>query len=420
MTLDRKYLLIGHENSQLVYVYDLDTLQQSVPIAMPPGHYPRSIAVSANAILAASRVAGTANTIDRIDFASRTSSTLPSLGVFQNSIDADTVLEATPNGGSILAASADGFVFLYQASDDTFTVSRKLGPALSGSFAATSSGQFAIGNFLLNASLKPTQTWNGPDFPAGFAFVDGDGLRLTGPVSAIGAGGSLQRLDLSGRAKTLPTRITEQPLATGGISVFTRTLAPLASRNSLIALTVSGITALAWNFDIPVVPPVIDRVVNAADLTGLVAPGSLIVVFGENLNPTNIATAEIPLPTAIGESCLTVNGSSIPMMFASPGQINAQLPLHMDGRVAMALYTPGGVSDDYYLQLLPAAPAVFHSGSAGPLTGLPVVVKNSNQQLVTPSNPIHPGDQISIYATGLGGPRPRSGLAFARQCLPRL
>ena len=136
------------------------------------------------------------------------------------------------------------------------------------------------------------------------------------------------------------------------------------------------------------------------------APGSLVTVFGTNLSPTNLATREIPLPTAIGQSCLTVNGTAIPMLFVSPGQINAQLPLHLSGRVPMTLYTPGGISDDYYLNLQLAAPAIFLSGTAGPLTGIPVVVKASNQQLVTPSNPVHGGDDLVIYAAGLGATSP--------------
>jgi len=68
----------------------------------------------------------------------------------------------------------------------------------------------------------------------------------------------------------------------------------------------------------------------------------------------------------------------------------------------MTLYTPGGISDDYYLNIQPAAPGIFLSGTAGPLTGIPVVLKAASQTLVTPSNPIHGGDDLTIYATGLG------------------
>jgi len=70
ITFDRKHLLVGHDNSQLVYVYDLDTLQMLAPVRMPSGHYPRSLAASGNAILAANRVAGPLHAIDRLDLAS--------------------------------------------------------------------------------------------------------------------------------------------------------------------------------------------------------------------------------------------------------------------------------------------------------------------------------------------------------------
>ena len=46
-TFDRKYLIVGHDNAQLAWVYDLDTLQRQVPIQFPPGHYPRPIAGAA-------------------------------------------------------------------------------------------------------------------------------------------------------------------------------------------------------------------------------------------------------------------------------------------------------------------------------------------------------------------------------------
>jgi uncharacterized protein (TIGR03437 family) len=402
LTMDGQYLLVGHDNSQLAYVYELDSLMPSLPVVFPAGHYPRSIATSGSALLAASRVVGPANTIDQIDFASRTAAPLPSLGVFQNAVNTDTVLAGSANGASILAASADGNVWLYDASANSFTVSRNIGTALTGTYAASGDGRFAAGNHVLNASLVPTATWSGSAFSSGFAFVNGQGLLLTGPASASGASGVLARVDLAAGSLIRPTGIAEQPMASAGNSVFTRTLAPLANGNAVIALTISGFTALAWNFDAAVVAPSISNIVNAASLDSQVAPGSLVSVFGNNLSPTSVATSQIPLPTAIGQSCLTANGLAIPMLFASPQQINAQLPLYLAGSVTMTLYTPGGSSGDYHLNVQPVAPAVFQSGTAGPLTGIPTVVKASNQQLVTPSNPIHGGDWITIYATGLG------------------
>ena len=112
------------------------------------------------------------------------------------------------------------------------------------------------------------------------------------------------------------------------------------------------------------------------------------------------------------------------MLYASPPQINAQLPLQLSGQATLTLYTSGGESDDYQLNLQSVAPAIFQSGVAGPLTDIPVIVKASNQQPVTPANPIHSGDVITIYATGLGptSPQLEAGLPAclsARSFYPR-
>jgi uncharacterized protein (TIGR03437 family) len=94
------------------------------------------------------------------------------------------------------------------------------------------------------------------------------------------------------------------------------------------------------------------------------------------------------------------------MIFASSNKLNAQLPFQVDGNVTMILRTPGGVSDNFNMTILPAAPSVFRSGVAGPQTDVPTVVRAHNNALVTMSNPIHRGDTIVIYLTGMGRTSP--------------
>jgi uncharacterized protein (TIGR03437 family) len=400
-SFDRRYLLVGHDNSQFAYVYDLDTLDPVPPIPFPQGHYPRSIASSGNATLAASRVAGPVNTIDRIDLASRTASTPDTLGMFENSINLNTVLAGSDNGSSILAAMPDGTVMLYNANVDTFTASRQDFASLAGAYAASSFNYFVVDNHLLNASLVPVASLeNATGASSGFAFVDQSGFRTT--AAAEQSPGVMQRVDMGEMTGVRPTGMAEAPLVGQPGAVFTRTLAPLYSRTAFVSLTISGFTALAWNYDASVAPPSIQAVVNAADGTAPVAPGGLVTVWGSQLSPVNIATSEIPVPTALGDSCLTVNGVAIPMLFASTSQINAQLPFEMEGSATMALHTPGGTSNDLNFTILPVAPSVFRSGVAGPQTAIPAVVRASNNKLATPANPIHRGDTIVIYATGLG------------------
>jgi uncharacterized protein (TIGR03437 family) len=405
VSFDRKYLIVGHDNSQLAYVFDLDTLQPSPPVVFPPGHYPKSIAASAKATLAACRVAGPQNTIDSVDLISRTARTWTNLGIFQNAVHVDTMLAASPNGASILGVMADGNVLLYDASANAFTASRKDFTSLQGAYAASSDEHFVVDDNLLNASLVPVmKLGSSHSASSGFAFVDGLGVRTRAPDG--GGGGIMERVDPAAGEALRPTRMAECPLTGTSGAAFSRTLAPLSNRQAIVSLTTSGFTVLPWNYDAAVAPPQLTSVVNAADFTPAMAPGGLISVFGSQLGPVNIATNELPVATALGESCLTLNGAPLPMLFVSPQQINAQLPFDADGSGTLVLHTPGGVSDNYNLTIAPAAPSVFRSGVAGPDTGIATVVRLVNNQLVTPTNPIHPGDQIVIYATGLGRTAP--------------
>jgi len=402
ITFDRKNLLVGHENSQLAYVYDLDTLKTLVPIVFPFGHYPRSIAVSSRAVLAAVRVAGSTHVIDSVNVPSRTANPLPTLGIFQNSVNIDTALASAPSGGSILAASVDGTTLLYDANANTFTAGRKDFSALQGAFAASDYGHYVVDNHLLNSSLVPiAQLDASTGASSGFVFLDQSALRTTGiPISS--SAGVIQRVNTASGDGIRPTRIVEAPITKNKYSNFTHTLAPLSDRSGIISLTTSGFTVLSWNYDVAVASPKLKAVVNAADFTQSVAPGGLISLFGTNLSPTNMATNEVPLPTALGDSCLTLNGAPIPMLFVSSGQVNAQLPFDVEGNGVMVLHTPGGVSDNFNVSVQSTAPSVFRSGAAGPQSGIPTVVRASNNQLVTLSNPVHAGDELVIYATGLG------------------
>lgn len=406
VTFDRRRLLVGHNNSQIVSVFDLESLQPEAPIRMPSGHYPRSVAASGRAILVANRVAGPRHTIDQVDLFTRSATELPSLGVFENKIDPNTVLIGSANGSSILAAQADGNLLLYNANVDTFTVGRKESSGLYGAVAASSFDQYVVGNRLLNSSLVPIRQFDASSgSTSGFAFFDQTGIRTTAP--SLSSPGVIQRVNLARDGSEIrPVRLVEAPLLGETGSVFTRTLAPLYGRHAIANLTVGGLTVLPWTFDAAISVPQIDRLVNAADFTGLAAPGSLVSIFGSNLSPANQVTSVLPLPTALGESCLTVNGQPVPMIFVSPSQINAQLPYQIEGNVTLILRTPGGVSDNFNLTLLPNAPSIFRTSVAGLGAGVPTIVRARNQELVTLSNPIHRDDTITIYLTGLGNTLP--------------
>src|SRR5579871_2067110 len=418
ITFDQRYLLVGCDNSHYLNVFDLQTLQPVAPVRMFNGDYVQSVAASSNAILAVTRNASGGNpTVHSISLTTGTSTRLPSLGVFQNQVALNSVMVASSNGSSIFMASSDGSTWLYDANSNTFTVSRKDFTALSGAYASSNFNQYVVGNTLLDSSLVPAGTLSTAGGTAsGFAFVDRNGYLTSAVTASAGtqssAPGTISQLSLAGAGgATLATSMVEAPLLGTTGAAFTRTLAPLYSRNSIVNLTISGFTVLPWNYAAAVAPPSISSVVNAANLTSAVAPGGLISVFGTQLSPVNMATSEIPLPTALANSCLTVNGAPVPVLFVSPTQVNAQMPFEAIGNVTLILRTPGGTSNNFNLTVQPTAPSVFMSGSAGPLSNLPTILRSDNNLLVTESNPIHRtgNEYLSIYLTGLGQTSPAVG-----------
>jgi uncharacterized protein (TIGR03437 family) len=406
MTNDGNYLLVANDNSQLISVFDLNALQAVSPVVLPFSHFGHSVASSNNAILvmANNNATGT-GVLDTVNFAARTASQLPTLGIFTNTLSTTAVVTGSPNGNNILVADPTGSVLLYSAAANTFTVARKDLTSLSGAFAASSYNTFVIGNNVFNSSLVPQGTLpSTTGTTSGFAFTGQGGYQLT--AAAASTAGIITNLPALNSATVSPTAIVEAPLLPTTTVAFTRTVAPLPSAGTVIALTTSGFTVLSANYAAATAPPSIAGVQNAANGSTSVAPGGLISVYGAQLSATNIATSQIPLPTALGESCLVVNGSPIPLLFVSTGQINAQLPLNMAGNVSMNIHTPAGVSDNYNFVVDSAAPAVFLTGTAGPQTGLATIFRADNGQLVTPTNPLHGGDTVIIYLTGMGPTSP--------------
>lgn len=80
--------------------------------------------------------------------------------------------------------------------------------------------------------------------------------------------------------------------------------------------------------------PVIQAVVSAANgQAGPFAPGSLISIFGSGLAGSTLA-ARTPLPTTLGGVSVQLGGIKAPLLFVSPGQINAQIPWEVSGAQA--------------------------------------------------------------------------------------
>src|SRR5207244_2419239 len=78
----------------------------------------------------------------------------------------------------------------------------------------------------------------------------------------------------------------------------------------------------------PLVNP--EGVLNAASFLGQlpVAPGSLISLKGERLAEGTSLATDVPLGTELGGTEVTLGGVSLPLLYTSDGQINAQIPFN--------------------------------------------------------------------------------------------
>jgi uncharacterized protein (TIGR03437 family) len=155
--------------------------------------------------------------------------------------------------------------------------------------------------------------------------------------------------------------------------------------------------------------PRINGIVNGAGFTANrpVAAGSLISIFGANLNEFPGLAGRLPLPIAFKHISVSFDfpeaGISVPasVSYASPQQLNVQVPWEVAGLnfALVKVRIEDSVSDVVSLDLSDYAPGSFEFNIGGTLHG---AVTHADGSLVTPDNPASPGETVIVYATGVG------------------
>jgi len=142
------------------------------------------------------------------------------------------------------------------------------------------------------------------------------------------------------------------------------------------------------------------------------APRMFIAIYGSNLADQTAQATGTTFPVQLADVQVLVGGSPIPLYYVSPTQIDAVLPDSVSGLTALTVQTSTGKNMvNVYVEV--AAPAIFTQDSSG--TGPAAALKSSDQSLVTAVNPLHAGDTVELYATGLGLTKPSDGFEIAMQ-----
>jgi uncharacterized protein (TIGR03437 family) len=434
MTLDNNYLVVGNDNSMLANVFDLNAMTATAPIIFPFGHYPRALGFTYTKSFALMRNAGLVEvvkdvtppaTVDQIDFANRVAYTPETLdggtdpAIFSNHLNtADGIITPSGDGLYLMLSLSDGTVAEYDAYADAWVASRHDLTNLGGSYGAINNQFWNAGSSVFNGAMVP----QGTPFPvaegtpSGFANFNSIGIRASATTAtAPGLVTLFNPLSLTDFSNTsiAEAPITQNTLSTTPVGLigetilpFTRSVALSPDLSTVYVLSTSGLTILPGNFSNPPAAPQISSIVSSADGVSPVATGGLISIWGSNFTNTSSPVSGYPLATSLANACVTANGSPIPLFFASPSLINAQLPYTITGNAAIAVVGPGGVSPSFGLGVQPIQPSIFLNTSASPGNSIPFVLRQANGLLVTPSNPVHRGDTLLIYVNGLGQTTP--------------
>lgn len=143
--------------------------------------------------------------------------------------------------------------------------------------------------------------------------------------------------------------------------------------------------------------PVIGAVANSASATTNVAPGSIATIYGTGVATSTAGNTVFPLPNTLGGASIAINGTPAPLYYASPGQLNFQLPVDLAPGPATAIVTAGGVaSAPFPFTVLASAPGIYAPGNRA------IAVNFQDGKLNSSSDPAAAGGYIIVYMTGQG------------------
>ena len=155
---------------------------------------------------------------------------------------------------------------------------------------------------------------------------------------------------------------------------------------------------------------------TSATLSGPVAPGQLITLFGNAIGPSQpvdgIAGGVTMVPTSLAGVTITFDNQPAPLLYVSSTQINVQVPFEVKSRAStvMQLSLNGSVLVTRLFAVAPENPSVFVTSKVatftcgnvqtGP-TALTLAI-NEDGTLNSCANPAKAGSLVSLFVNGIG------------------
>ena len=143
--------------------------------------------------------------------------------------------------------------------------------------------------------------------------------------------------------------------------------------------------------------PVVNAVIPAAALVFplVVAPRMIVSIYG----------------TGLDQAVVTLNGAAVSVIYGSDVQINAVLPGSAGVGLNQFVVQNAGGSQTVNVWTEAAFPAVFALSQAGSSAA---AVNAGTGKVVSSLNPMHAGEYVELFLTGLGATESRGGFDYAR------
>jgi len=162
-------------------------------------------------------------------------------------------------------------------------------------------------------------------------------------------------------------------------------------------------------------------VLNAASYlpSSPLSPGTMVAIFGSNLANGTTSASTLPLGTQLSGTLVIIGGEPAPLLYAGQGQINAIIPygLPVNTNTQVIVQQGNAYTSPQSITLAAANPGIFTTTSSG--TGQGVIFRPDGQYAES-GTPAQAGDEIVIYAVGLGETTPPATAGQAATASPLL
>jgi len=150
----------------------------------------------------------------------------------------------------------------------------------------------------------------------------------------------------------------------------------------------------------------------------VMAPGSLINIYGHRLTGSSAQFSGFPLPMELAGTQVVIQGKALPLISVSDSRIIAQVPYDVTVNAATQLIVQRGwaQSAPEALAVAAAQPAVFTVNEQG--SGQAVAMVGNSANLADATHPVKAGDALVIYCAGLGTVTPPVGNGSAAPAAP--